>query len=72
MSARTSCSPICNREQRPTGATRPGEDPNRGAEAYDRRSAVQRTWDVIDAVRAVADEVGASMAQGNEQRSSRI
>jgi aryl-alcohol dehydrogenase (NADP+) len=32
-------------------------------EAYDRRSGRQRTWDVVDAVRAVADELGVSMAQ---------
>jgi aryl-alcohol dehydrogenase-like predicted oxidoreductase len=51
------------REERPSGATRLGEDPNRGVEAYDRRSAQQRTWDVIDAVEAVAGERGVSMAQ---------
>jgi aryl-alcohol dehydrogenase-like predicted oxidoreductase len=51
------------REERPTGATRLGEDPERGVEAYDRRSRVQRTWDVVDAVREVADGRGASMAQ---------
>jgi aryl-alcohol dehydrogenase-like predicted oxidoreductase len=51
------------REERPTGATRLGENPDRGVEAYDRRSSVQRTWDVVDAVRAVADQRGASMAQ---------
>jgi aryl-alcohol dehydrogenase-like predicted oxidoreductase len=51
------------RDERPTGATRLGEDPDRGVEAYDRRSARQRTWDVIDAVRGVADGRGVSMAQ---------
>lgn len=51
------------RDERPTGATRLGEDPERGVEAYDRRSGQQRTWDVVDAVRRVADETGASMAQ---------
>jgi aryl-alcohol dehydrogenase-like predicted oxidoreductase len=51
------------RDERPTGATRLGEDPNRGVEAYDRRSAVERTWDVLDAVREVADGRGVSMAQ---------
>jgi len=51
------------REERPTGATRLGEDPERGVEAYDRRSRVERTWDVVDAVRAVADDRGVSMAQ---------
>ncbi len=50
------------RDQRPTGATRLGEDPNRGVEAYDRRN-VDRTWDVIDAVEKVADSRGVSMAQ---------
>ena len=34
------------RDARPTGATRLGEDPERGVEAYDRRSTKQRTWDV--------------------------
>jgi aryl-alcohol dehydrogenase-like predicted oxidoreductase len=51
------------REQPPTGATRLGENPARGVEAYGRRSRVERTWDVIDAVRAVADDRDASMAQ---------
>jgi aryl-alcohol dehydrogenase-like predicted oxidoreductase len=51
------------RDERPTGATRLGEDADRGVEAYDRRSRVERTWDVIDAVREVADGRGASMAQ---------
>jgi aryl-alcohol dehydrogenase-like predicted oxidoreductase len=51
------------RDERPSGATRLGEDPERGVEAYDRRSSVQRTWDVVDAVRAVAEGRGVSMAQ---------
>jgi aryl-alcohol dehydrogenase-like predicted oxidoreductase len=51
------------RDERPTGATRLGEDPDRGVEAYDRRSRVERTWDVIDAVREVAEGRGVSMAQ---------
>ncbi len=51
------------RDARPTGATRLGEDPNRGVEAYDRRSTMQRTWDVIDAVQRIADARGVSMAQ---------
>ncbi len=49
--------------ERPTGATRLGENPDRGVEAYDRRSSRQRTWDVVEAVRSVADTRGASMAQ---------
>lgn len=48
---------------RPSGATRLGEDPDRGVEAYDRRSRQQRTWDVIQAVEAIAGDRGVSMAQ---------
>ena len=51
------------RDQRPTGSTRLGENPDRGVEAYDRRSSVERTWDVVETVRAVADDRGVSMAQ---------
>ena len=51
------------RDQRPTGATRLGENPERGVEAYDRRSTQQRTWDVVNAVREVAAGRGVSMAQ---------
>lgn len=51
------------RDARPTGATRLGEDPDRGVEAYDRRSTAQRTWDVIDAVERIATARGVSMAQ---------
>src|SRR3954451_7497797 len=49
--------------ERPTGATRLGENPDRGMEAYGRRSPVQRTWDVVDAVRTRAEGRGRSMAQ---------
>jgi aryl-alcohol dehydrogenase-like predicted oxidoreductase len=51
------------RDERPTGATRLGENPERGVEAYDGRSRTERTWRVVDEVRSVADEVGVSMAQ---------
>ncbi|HTT90254.1 MAG TPA: aldo/keto reductase [Acidimicrobiales bacterium] len=51
------------RDEVPTGATRLGEDPNRGVEAYGLRSAQQRTWDVLDAIGKVAREKGCSMAQ---------
>jgi aryl-alcohol dehydrogenase-like predicted oxidoreductase len=51
------------RDERPSGPTRLGDNPERGVEAYDRRSPQQRTWDVIAAVEAVADERGVSMAQ---------
>jgi aryl-alcohol dehydrogenase (NADP+) len=50
------------RDERPTGATRLGEDPNRGMEAYDRRGT-ERTWNVIDAVQKVAEDRGVSMAE---------
>ncbi len=51
------------RDQRPTGATRLGEDPERGIEAYDRRGGADRTWDVLDAVHRVAESRGVPMAQ---------
>jgi aryl-alcohol dehydrogenase-like predicted oxidoreductase len=51
------------KDERPTGATRLGENPDRGVEAYDRRSVQQRTWDVIDAVEDVASARGVTMAQ---------
>jgi aryl-alcohol dehydrogenase-like predicted oxidoreductase len=51
------------RDERPSGATRLGEDPNRGVEAYDRRGRVERTWNVVAEVESVADELGVSMAQ---------
>jgi aryl-alcohol dehydrogenase-like predicted oxidoreductase len=50
------------RDQRPTGDTRLGDDPNRGMEAYDRRST-ERTWRIIDAVQSVAEGRGVSMAE---------
>jgi aryl-alcohol dehydrogenase-like predicted oxidoreductase len=51
------------RDVPPTGATRLGEDPERGMEAYGRRNPEGRTWRVIDAVRSVAEARGVSMAQ---------
>ena len=51
------------REERPTGATRLGENPDQGVEAYSRRSVQERTWDVLEAVQTVAENRGASMAQ---------
>ena len=51
------------RDTPPTGATRLGENPERGVEAYARRNAQQRTWDVIDAVQTIAQGRGVSMAQ---------
>jgi aryl-alcohol dehydrogenase (NADP+) len=51
------------RDVPPTGATRLGENPARGMEAWEARNADERTWRVVDAVRAVADEVGVSASQ---------
>jgi aryl-alcohol dehydrogenase-like predicted oxidoreductase len=51
------------RDTPPSGATRLGENPERGVEAYSRRSALDRTWKVIDTVRAIADIRGVTMAQ---------
>ena len=51
------------REARPSGATRLGEDPERGIEAYDRVGGRAQTWDVLSAVQDVAEGRGVSMAQ---------
>lgn len=40
-------------DQRPAGATRLGEDPNRGLEAYDVHNQ-ERTWRILEALRVVA------------------
>ncbi len=50
------------RDQSPAGATRLGEDPGRGMEAWDRRGT-DRTWQVIDAVAKIAEDRGISMAE---------
>jgi aryl-alcohol dehydrogenase-like predicted oxidoreductase len=50
------------RDQRPSGRTRLGEDPERGMEAYDRRGS-DRTWRVIDAVETIAENRAISMAE---------
>jgi len=51
------------RDQEPTGATRLGENPDRGMEAYGPRNAEERTWQVIDTVKTIADRHDASPAQ---------
>ena len=51
------------RDEVPTGASRLGDDPERGMEAYAPRNAQERTWQVIDAVGKVAASRGVSMAQ---------
>lgn len=50
------------RDQRPTGETRLGDNPNRGMEAWDRRGT-ERTWNIIDAVQKVAEARAVSMAE---------
>ncbi|WEK06280.1 MAG: aldo/keto reductase [Candidatus Devosia phytovorans] len=51
------------RDQMPSGATRLGENPKRGMEAFDKRNSNAVTWDVIGAVEDIAKARGASMAQ---------
>src|SRR3954470_18789782 len=46
------------RDARPTGATRLGENPDSGVEAYDRRAGSDRTWAVVDAVQSIAEASG--------------
>ena len=48
------------RDQPPAGATRLGENPKRGMEAWQARNADARTWDVIDAVEEIAGATTAS------------
>jgi aryl-alcohol dehydrogenase-like predicted oxidoreductase len=51
------------RDQMPTGATRLGENPKRGMEAYEKRNASATTWEIIGAVEDVAKVHNVSMAQ---------
>jgi aryl-alcohol dehydrogenase-like predicted oxidoreductase len=51
------------RDTLPTGATRLGEDPKRGMEAWDARNAEDRTWQIVDAVAAVASAHSVSSSQ---------
>ena len=50
------------RDQRPSGATRLGDNPERGMEAWERRGT-ERTWNVVDAVQRIAEGRGVSMAE---------
>lgn len=52
-----------HRDAVPTGATRLGENPNRGMEAYGPRNQQERTWQILDAVQLIAKARGRSMAQ---------
>jgi aryl-alcohol dehydrogenase-like predicted oxidoreductase len=51
------------RDVLPTGATRLGENPKRGMEAFHGRNAREQTWQVIEALAAIAKERGVSSAQ---------
>ena len=51
------------RGERPAGATRLGENPERGMESWTTRSAQDRTWAVIDTLAAIAGARGVSMAE---------
>jgi aryl-alcohol dehydrogenase (NADP+) len=51
------------RDQRPSGATRLGENPERGMEAWKARNDNPRTWKVIDAVEDIAAAHGVSPSQ---------
>jgi aryl-alcohol dehydrogenase-like predicted oxidoreductase len=51
------------RDVTPQGASRLGENPNRGMEAFGPRNARERTWKVIEEVSAIAKTRGAGMAQ---------
>ncbi|MEY2850076.1 MAG: hypothetical protein RI885_2743 [Actinomycetota bacterium] len=51
------------RDVPPTGATRLGENPTRGMEAWEARNALERTWMVIDTVADLAGAHGVSSSQ---------
>src|SRR4051812_2376861 len=50
------------RDSVPTGATRLGDNPDRGMEAYGPRNEDEHTWRVLDVVQEVADEAGSTQA----------
>lgn len=51
-----------SRTERPTGASRLGEDPTRGVEAFDIRNN-ERTWTILDVVHQVAERHERPMGQ---------
>jgi aryl-alcohol dehydrogenase-like predicted oxidoreductase len=51
------------RDTAPTGATRLGENPNRGQESYGPRNESERVWQIIETVEAIAKARGVSMAE---------
>ncbi|MET4094102.1 aldo/keto reductase [Arthrobacter sp. UYCu712] len=51
------------RDQPPAGATRLGENPERGMEAWKARNADPRTWAVVEEVEEIAGRYGVSASQ---------
>jgi len=51
------------RDVAPTGASRLGENPKRGMEAWEARNADERTWAVIAAVKSIAEAHDATASQ---------
>lgn len=51
------------RDSAPSGASRLGENPDRGVEAYDRRNRQERTWRVLAALTEIAQEHHVSPSQ---------
>jgi len=52
-----------HRDADPTGATRLGENPQRGMEAWEPRNKQERTWQILDAVEEIGNAKGVSQAQ---------
>ena len=51
------------RDADPVGATRLGEDPKRGMEAWEPRNKQERTWRILDTVEQIAKAKGVNQAQ---------
>lgn len=51
------------RDVSPTGATRLGENPERGMEAWQARNDDERTWNTLEVVREIAEAHGATASQ---------
>jgi aryl-alcohol dehydrogenase-like predicted oxidoreductase len=51
------------RDTDPTGATRLGDDPQRGMEAWEPRNKQERTWRILDVVQKIADAKGVNPAR---------
>ncbi|GAA4685566.1 aldo/keto reductase [Frondihabitans cladoniiphilus] len=51
------------RDEAPTGASRLGENPTRGMEAWEARNRDERTWTILDAVQAAARDHDATASQ---------